>query len=189
MANKNLLKILENLIIPLGIIFTATFMRLVPHPPNFAPITGLALFSGAYLKKQQAFIFPLVAMLVSDIFLGFHQTILYVYASFFLIVIIGMFLKKGLKSKHLLTASLISSLLFFLITNFGVWIATNMYAKDLSGLVSSYLMGIPFLKNTLLGDLFYSFSFFYGYKFVVLGMRKFYPVIKPLSLNQVRVKE
>lgn len=152
----------------LGIIMLTVIMRLLPHPPNFTPIAGLALFSGAHLDKRLAFILPLLSMFLSDLFLGFHSTIIYVYGSFFITVLIGFRLKNNKKAGSLVLASLSSSILFFLITNFGVWLSFNMYPKSLGGLLNCYLMGLPFFRNTILGDLFYSFIFFYGYKYLIL---------------------
>ncbi|MDO9027517.1 MAG: hypothetical protein Q7U68_01460 [Candidatus Roizmanbacteria bacterium] len=150
----------------LAIILLAVVARLIPHAPNFAPIGGLALFSGANFKKKSALLIPLAAMFFSDMFLGFHKTIPYVYVSFILITIIGKYLKENPKVINLISASLLSSILFFLITNFGVWLTGSMYLKTVNGLLQSYLKGLPFFRNTLLGDLFYSFSFFYGYRFL-----------------------
>lgn len=148
-----------------AVIFLAVVARLVPHAPNFAPIGGLALFSGSNFRKKSALLIPLSAMFISDIFLGFHRVIPYVYVSFIIIALIGGMLKKY-KWQSLAAASLASSVLFFLITNFGVWAASGMYQQNISGLVQSYAMGIPFFRNTLISDLFYSFSFFYGYRFI-----------------------
>lgn len=148
------------------IIFLAVIARLIPHAPNFAPIGGLALFSGSHFKKKIALIIPLTAMFFSDIFLGFHKTVPYVYVSFIIIALIGGLIKKD-KWQSLASASLVSSVLFFLITNFGVWATGAMsYSRNLNGLMQSYAMGLPFFRNTIISDLFYSFSFFYGYRFL-----------------------
>ncbi|PIY71128.1 hypothetical protein COY88_01915, partial [Candidatus Roizmanbacteria bacterium CG_4_10_14_0_8_um_filter_35_28] len=147
------------------IILLAVVARLIPHPPNFAPIAGLALFSGSHFKKKTALLIPLAAMFVSDLFLGLHLVIPFVYLSFILTTFIGSKL-KSLKFSNLLLASLGSSVLFFLITNFGVWLMFSMYPKTLEGLVQCYTMAVPFFRNTLLGDLFYTFSFFYGYQYL-----------------------
>ena len=154
-------KIISNL----AIILLAVVVRLIPHAPNFAPIGGLALFSGSHFKKKIALTIPLAAMFISDIFLGFHKTIPYVYLSFIIIALIGSLINKD-KWQTLLKASLVSSVIFFLITNFGVWATGTMYQKNLGGLLQSYVMGLPFFRNTILSDLFYSFSFFYGYRFL-----------------------
>lgn len=147
------------------IILLAVLARLIPHVPNFAPIGGLALFSGANFKNKIALLIPLCAMFISDIFLGFHKTVPYVYVSFIIIALIGGLIKNN-KWQSLALASLTSSILFFLITNFGVWATGSMYIKNLDGLMQSYAMGLPFFRNTIISDLFYSFSFFYGYRFL-----------------------
>lgn len=150
----------------LAIVLLAVVARLIPHPANFAPIGGLALFSGTHFKNKLAVLIPLLAMTVSDIFLGFHPTIVYVYISFTIIFLIG----TKIKNKSFLRfvfASLFSSSIFFLVTNFGVWQTGTMYDKTLYGLLQSYIMGIPFFRNTALGDLFYTVSFFYGYEFLI----------------------
>ncbi len=149
----------------LTIIILAIIARLIPHAPNFAPIGGLALFSGTNFKNKIALLIPLSAMFISDIFLGFHKTVPYVYVSFIIIALIGGLIKNN-KWQSLLKASLISSILFFLITNFGVWATGSMYQKNLNGLIQCYGFGLPFFRNTLISDLFYTFSFFYGYRFL-----------------------
>ncbi len=161
MENRKILKQVHKV----GIILLAVVARLVPHAPNFSPIGGLALFSGANFKNKFSFLIPISAMLISDIFLGFHKTIPFVYLSFIIIFLIGRNIKNN-KWQNLLSASLVSSVLFFLITNFGVWLNFNMYPKTIDGLVQCYVMGIPFFRNTLVSDLTYSFSFFYGYRFL-----------------------
>ncbi len=157
----------KNFIGPLLVIFIAVLMRLLPHLPNFTPIAAMALFGGVYLNKKYAFVIPFLAMFISDIFLGFHSAMPYVYGSFILTGIIGLWLKKHKSAKNIICSSLISSILFFLITNFGVW-AGGWYPKTLSGLMQSYAMGIPFFKNTILGDLCYTGVFFGIYELVQL---------------------
>jgi len=167
MENKNVLsEKLENVFIASVIIITVAFMRIIPHIPNLAPVGGLALFSGAHLNKKWAILLPLGAMIVSDIILGFHSTIFYVYGSFILITFLGQRLKKNPSARSLLSISLVSSTLFFFITNFGVWAATPLYSKDVAGLTSSFVMGLPFFRNTILGDLLYTFVFFYGFSYI-----------------------
>jgi len=162
----------KNFISPILIILVAVLMRLLPHMPNFTPIAAMALFGGVYLNKKFAFIIPLAAMFVSDIFLGFHQAIPYVYGSFILAVVIGLWLKNNKSAKNIFCASLISSILFFLITNFGVW-AQGWYPHTLNGLMESFIMGIPFFKNTVLGDLIYTGVFFSAYELVQLLITRY----------------
>lgn len=157
---------LTNLINPLLIIFFAVALRLLPHPPNFAPIAAMALFGGAYLNKKYALIAPLGAMLVSDLFLGFHSTVFYIYFSFILTGLIGLYLRNHKNIKNVAGGTLLSSSLFFLITNFGVW-AQGMYVRDISGLWQSYVMGIPFFGNTIIGDFVYVALFFGAYELAI----------------------
>ena len=161
MENRKILKQVSKA----GIVLLAVIARLIPHAPNFSPIGGLALFSGSNFKNKLSFLIPLSAMVISDLFLGFHKTIPYVYASFVIIYIIGRSIKVN-KWQNLLLATLVSSVLFFTITNFGVWLNFNTYPKTVNGLIQCYIMGIPFFRNTITSDLIYSFSFFYGYRFL-----------------------
>lgn len=177
---------LEQIFIIIGI-----FLRLAPHTPNFTPISAAAIFAGVRLKKRYAILIPLVTMLISDYLLlyinpysthfivlhklyplkdMFHSTTLFVYISFLISGLIGIFLRnkrnifstdgtKIAKPLYLISASVIASTQFFLITNFGVW-TTGMYSRGLDGLLESYMMGLPFFKWTLLGDMFYTVTFF-----------------------------
>lgn len=145
------------------IIFAAAVSRLFSHPANFAPIAGIALFGSVYLPKKFAFLLPLAAMFISDIFLGFHSTMPWVYGSFVLTTLIGLYLKNHQSYFNIFIASLSSSLLFYFLTNFGVWASSAMYPHTFAGLLNCYYMAIPFFRNTLLGDLFYSGIFFGGY--------------------------
>src|SRR3989344_1066046 len=93
MENSNLL-MRDKIIFPLTIILFGVVMRLVPHMPNVAPITAIALFGGIYLDKKYALILPLIIMLISDFFLGFHDTLLFVYISFFLSGVLGLWARR-----------------------------------------------------------------------------------------------
>lgn len=165
-------KLLNKLIPYAAIILLAVAARILPHPPNFAPIAGLALFSGSHFKKTVALLIPILAMLISDLFLGWHSTLIYVYFSFIAITLIGARLSQKPNIKSLAPASFLSSILFFLITNFGVWIAGGLYPNTIEGLQQSYLMGLPFFRNTILSDLFYTLSFFYGFEYIMVLWRK-----------------
>lgn len=143
-------------------ILLAAFSRLLPHIPNFTPIAAMALFGGVYFSdKRMAFIIPLIAMLLSDVALelttgwGFHNTLIYVYASFILTSAIGLYVRKNANTQTIIGASVLSSLLFFIITNFGVW-AANGSIGGAAGLGTTYILGVPFLAPTLLGDIFFN---------------------------------
>lgn len=164
-------------IIPLLIICFGVISRLLPHPGNFAPIAAISLFSGVYLDKKWAFIIPLFALLFSDLFLGFYGLeMLFVYGSFVLVVLIGEGIKKHKNVLTIFLGALGASILFYLITNFGVWFLPNtMYPKNFTGLAESYIAAIPFFRNTLLGDLFYTGVFFGGYEFIKIISKNFLP--------------
>ena len=151
-----------------AIILCAVFMRLIPHIPNVAPIGALALFSGVMIPSWSGFIVPIVAMVISDLVLGFHVTVPFVYGSFLLIAGIGYFLRKKVSVLNVGLGSLTGSILFFIVTNFGVWLTSSMYEKSVKGLLHCYSMGLPFFRNTVLGDLFYTAVFFVGYRCVRL---------------------
>jgi len=144
------------------IIVIAALSRVFPHIPNFSPIAAIALFGGVYFTdKRLAFIIPMIAMLISDCILqlttgwGFHNTIIYVYIAFIITSAIGLLARKNTSVINIAGASIISSVLFFAITNFGYW-AANGFALGLTGLSASYISGIPFFAPTLLGDLFFN---------------------------------
>lgn len=155
-------------------IISGILLRLVPHVPNFAPITAIAMFSGVYLNKKVAIFIPVLTMAISDYLLGsfLHSTTPYVWGSFMVSGLIGLYLRKRKSAKNIIVASLLASLQFFLITNFGVW-ATGMYNRSISGLIESYIMGIPFYRWTLLGDLFYTAAFFSLYEFVYFKLNNY----------------
>ncbi|MEO7601701.1 MAG: DUF6580 family putative transport protein [Sphingomicrobium sp.] len=151
------------LIVLLCAILAAALLRLVPHPPNFTPIGAMALFSGAYLgRRWLAFAAPLGALLLSDLMLGFYPEAIFVYVSVAATVLIGQVLARRRTVLRVGGAALVSSLLFFLVTNFGVWLLMDYYPKNAAGLAACYVAAIPFLQNTIAGDLFFSLLLFGG---------------------------
>lgn len=161
-------KVFEKLSNPAIFVFVAAILRLIPHLPNFAPITAMALFGGAYLGKRYALWLPLFAMVLSDAFIGFDSIAsrAAVYGSFLLIGLIGLWLRKHRSFQNIVLAALSSSVLFFVITNFGVWAFGALYPKTAGGLTACFVAAIPFFRNTVAGDLFYTGVFFGGYELV-----------------------
>lgn len=162
-----------NLITAVLLILFAAFSRLIPHPMNFAPVTAIALFAGAYLGRKYAFIVPIAALVLSDIFLGFYTGIWWVYGTMILIAMVGLWLKKrmenkgaGAKTGYILGTTLVSSIIFFIVTNFGVWTGGVLYDMTFNGLVQCYVAAIPFFRNSLLGDVFYAAAMFGIYELV-----------------------
>lgn len=133
----------------------ASITRFIPHPANFTAIGAMALFGSARMSnKWFGLSIALVAMLISDFFMPFGYNI-YVYASFIAIGILGFSIRNQQNVVPIGLASVASSLIFFLISNFGVWMSAGMYSLDLNGLVLCYTAAIPFFWNTLAGDLFF----------------------------------
>ncbi len=161
------MKIDKNIII-LGLIIFAVALRLVPHPPNFSPIGAVGLFAGCYLSLKRFWLIPLVALFISDFFLGFYNAIsmLTVYISFLVSAIIGKYyLRANRTNLKIAGASIVSATQFFIFSNFGVWLSGTLYSLNLAGLIECYVMGIPFYGNTLISELFYVAILFSSYYF------------------------
>jgi len=162
----------------LSLIFTAAAFRLIPHWPNFTPIAAMALFGGAYFGRNYlAFLVPLAAMLISDIFLGFHMSMIAVYASISATVLLGIIISRKPRLVNIALASIGSTILFFLVTNFAAWLGNPMYSQSFAGLLQSYTAGLIFLNdgngisffmNSLVGDLFYNTVLFGAFALATL---------------------
>ncbi len=144
------------------------FQSAYPVLLNFSPVAALSLFGAAYLKnKKFAFFVPVAIMFLSDCILGFHSTMFFTYGSFALISLLGFSIfENKISSTRVLVASLSASLIFFLVTNFGVWLMQSMYAKNMNGLVDCYIAAIPFLKGSLVGDLIFSAALFGAFEWI-----------------------
>jgi hypothetical protein len=153
----------------LGAIVAAAVLRLVPHPPNFTPIGAMALFSGAYLgRRSLAFVAPLGAMVLSDAVLGFYSGLWITYLAVSLIVLIGWVALSRISVLRVACAAIVSSVLFFLVSNFGTWALSGMYPHTPAGLSACYVAAIPFFQNTIAGDLFYATLLFGGFRIAEL---------------------
>jgi hypothetical protein len=158
----------KNLVLIIAIITLAAASRLVRHPANFTPIAAMAMFGGWYFTKKYYVIIPLIAMLVSDAFIGFYdwRLMTFVYIGIALTFIIGWVLKKNPSWHKVAIGSLTGSIIFFLITNFAVWSLYSWYPHTGAGLLNCFAMALPFFKNSLAGDLFYSVALFGVYELV-----------------------
>ena len=152
------MKKLNFIIILIGI---AIISRLIPHPPNFTPITAIALFSTIHFKnKILTYLIPIIGLFISDLILGLSIVNLFVYLSFIAISFIGFKFQKINNYSILL-----SSTTFFIVSNFGVWILG--YPKTIEGLILCYYMALPFFVYTIMGDLFYSYAMKYGLRYAL----------------------
>lgn len=150
------------------LIIAAAILRLLPHIPNFAPITAIGLFSGAYLNKKWAFLIPIIALLLSDFFIGFYgwQVMVAVYGSFAVSGLLGVWLRRRKNAGNVILVTLFASIQFYIITNFAVWAFGGLYPPTIAGLSASYINALPFFRNTLLGDFFYVGIMFGAYELV-----------------------
>jgi multisubunit Na+/H+ antiporter MnhF subunit len=169
----------------IGLIVLAALSRLVPHPPNFSPVEAVALFGGAYFGSRRVAIWvPLVAMFVSDLVLGLMNGGIYaeyflsagfllVYLCIALSTVLGFGLRGRVSAERVVAYSLLGSVLFFLVTNFGAWLGSSTYPQTAAGLVAAYVAGLPFFQNTVFGTLFYSGLLFGTFAF----LRNRHPVL------------
>ena len=162
---EKLLMNLKKEIFPIGLVLILILSRLIPHPPNFTPIVAVAIMSGYLFKNiYLSFATLLVSMLVADAFIGFYENIFFVYLSLLFLVYIFYKLGRKINLKNLFLYSFTGSILFFIITNFGVWLLGSPgldnlpYEKNLQGLIKCYILAIPFIKNTVLSTLTFSYS-------------------------------
>ena len=146
---------LKNYFLPICLILVLSFSRLIPHPWNFTPVLAMGIFSGFYFKNFILGSFIVIcSMFIGDLYLGFHSTMFFTYISLIIAVALGLFVNK-FKFTEVLFTGLASSVCFFAITNFGAWLTLEMYEKNLTGLLQSYVLAIPFFHNTLISTLLY----------------------------------
>jgi hypothetical protein len=163
----------------MGMILVATAFRLMPHPPNFTPLTAMALFGGAcFADKRLAFLVPLMALFLSDLVLAADPLMPVVYGTFALIVCLGFWLRRQRNAARVIGASIAGAVLFFILTNFGAWAVDtlHLYPRTMAGLVDCFIMAIPFFGNTLISSLLYSAILFGGLALVenrFTGLREY----------------
>lgn len=157
------MKIEKNFLLALVLIVAAVFSRLVPHPMNFTPLIALAFFSTSIFKnKTLAIAIPMGALFLSDLVIGMHELSLVIYFIFGLIGVVFFLLNKNKKVdfKNTLVTGTVGSLIFFMTSNFAVWMTSGMYLKTVDGLIECYVAALPFFHNTLGSTIIYSFVLF-----------------------------
>ena len=155
MNMNKLNKSFQYYLLPICLILILSFSRLIPHPWNFSPILAVGIFSGFYFKNFILSLFIVIcSMFIGDLYLGFHSTMFFTYISLIIAVALGLFVNK-FKFTEVLFTGLTSSVCFFVITNFGAWLTLEIYEKNLTGLLQSYVLAIPFFHNTLISTLLY----------------------------------
>jgi len=175
--------LLYRTLLALAIIALAAALRIAPHPWNFTPVGAMALFSGAIIRNRRlAFLFPILALFVGDIFVGFHKLMPVVYASFLVSVAIGFLLRDRRTVGRIGLATLLGAIQFFLVTNFAVWAFGLSYPRSSAGLLACYIAGIPFFWNTLAGDAVYAALFFGGFALA----ERLFPALREPALDVAR---
>ena len=145
-------------IFPITLILILALSRLIPHPPNFTPIIAAAILSGYFFKNLYfSFLVLIASMIIADFFIGFYDNMFIIYITLMLISFIFYRVGTKLNYKNLFFFSLFGSLIFFIITNFGVWALGSLYEKNLKGLIECYILAIPFFGNTFLSTLVFAY--------------------------------
>ncbi len=158
--------------IAVALISFAVVSRVLPHPANFAPIAAVALFGGAILPRKWAISLPLVAMVISDLFIGLHPLVIFTWGSFAAIALVSSYRFGKLSASNVVFGSIGASILFYVVSNFGVWIEGRLYARTLEGLAQCYVNALPFFRNTLAGDLVYAGLLFGAYALATQAIYK-----------------
>ena len=168
---QNLLNLLKKEIFPISLIVILAFARLIPHPPNFTPIIGVAIISGYFFKNiNLSLLILLAAMLISDLFIGFYENVIFVYASLLLITFVFHKISNKINFKNLFIYGFFGSLIFFIVSNFGVWalgspgVSDIAYEKSLNGLIQCYVLAIPFFGNTFLSTIIFAYPAIFIYR-------------------------
>ncbi len=152
------LNLLKKEAFPIGLIFILAFARLIPHPPNFTPVIAVAILSGYFFKNLYFSFFVLViSMLIADFFIGFYQNMFVVYLALLLVAFVFYKISSLINFKNLFIYSFLGSLIFFVLTNFGVWALSDLYEKNISGLIECYILAIPFFGNTFVSTLIFAY--------------------------------
>jgi len=152
------------------LIISGILLRFAPHAPNFTPVAAIAIFSGAYLNKKHSLVVPLILMVISDSFLGLHNVVLFTWGGFILVALLGIWLKKNKSVMRILSVSIASSILFYIVSNFGVWLM-GWYPHTMSGLIDCYVLAIPFLRTFTIATLLYTAVFFGIYELIARSVK------------------
>ena len=147
----------------MGLILLGVVARLVPHPWNATPVMAIALFAGTYLSKRWAVILPLAIVASTDFILGWHATVPFTWGAFALTGMLAWWVRARPGPWRILGGAAAGSSLFFLLTNFGVWLTGELYPRTTDGLWQCYVAAVPFFRGTLAGDLIFTTAFFVGY--------------------------
>ena len=156
----------RNIKISIGIFFALALSRFIPHPPNFTSLIALSFYVPAFLGRKYILVL-ISSFFITDLFIGFHSTMLFTWGSVLIIGLFSNFFLKNIVSR--ISGALLGAIVFFIVTNFGVWVISGMYAFNLNGLLSAYMLGLPFFGFSALSTLLFSALFE-----LIINKRKFY---------------
>jgi hypothetical protein len=165
------------LAIALTLIAVAVSLRILPHPANFAPVGAISIFGGSILPKRLSVWVPLFAMMISDAVIGFYSLMPLIWACYLIIALASSHWLRPARLRRGIALTLGASCFFFVVTNFGVWATSGMYAHTWSGLVSCYTLAIPFFRNTLLSDAVYTSLLFTIYALAMYRLKLTQPTL------------
>jgi len=126
--------------------------RLIPHPPNFTPVIAMALYLPIFFGLW-SIPFLLLAFAITDYLIGFHSLLIWTWGS---LALVGLFSQYGKNILSRLFATFLGAIIFFIISNFGVWYSGGLYDHTLEGLIKCYIMALPFFTNTLLSTIIFA---------------------------------
>lgn len=154
------LKVSKIALVIIGLVVLGIILRVLPHAANVAPVGAIALFAGALLGRKAGIFAPLALMIVADLIIGLHSAVLFTWAGFALIGLFGYGLRNHNVIGRIGFGAIGSAMIFYVVSNFGVWITSGMYSRSLSGLVECYTLALPFLRASFMGDLAFATTFF-----------------------------
>jgi hypothetical protein len=150
------------MVLALGLLIIGVLSRFLPHAYNFTPVVAIALFGGVYLRRSQALWVPVALMVISDLFIGLHNTIPFTWGSMVLVSLIGLWVRQNVSALRIISGAMASAIVFFLVTNFGAWL--TLYPPTADGFRQCYVMAVPFFRATLASTLVYGVLLFGAYE-------------------------
>ena len=150
-----------NLIIPIILFGLLVLSRMITDIPNFTATIALVIFTGYLIQNRLlSILIVLTSQVVSDLYLGIYSSMIFVYAAYASIVLLSPIIMNKINTKSVVLSSIISPSIFFIISNFGVWLTGSIYTFNLSGLITCYIAGIPFFDESLISTVLFALTIF-----------------------------
>jgi hypothetical protein len=150
-----------NLIMPIILFGLLVLSRMITDIPNFTATIALVMFTGYLIQNRLlSILIVLTSQVVSDLYLGIYSSMIFVYAAYISIVLLSPIIMNKINTKSVIFSSVISPSIFFIISNFGVWLTGSMYTFNLSGLITCYVAGIPFFDESLISTILFALTIF-----------------------------